>query len=527
MQQHMAHRKQNVVPATYEAYRVKKLLNGLVLGGLDKNQGETWAMCPSLYAKAHDKAFQEKTGYTPVYAWKCSQYQRKKHNTKSLLEHVSNCKPAPKQSQGNEFDIKMAWKLRYKEAKWNQYGTFDTKGGFNVPYILPKAKNVTDTSTRREKWMKARPIAPSTKHPMRQVLHRAGRAWYFISRNIPGDHFVLDKCEDVPAKMQKALQQLEHVKGQLKIANHDIEGCYPNMPKDIMKQAARWVCGKLEQSNRVAVWVPRRGRKPCQFSIRQTVTWKYTKIPFAALQELMDFSLDNALIRMPDGTLKRQSQGVPMGDAISPGATVIALAYMEHMFLTRLPPTVRSNFVGIRYMDDLLTIYKDNSTMRGTLKHMQQSMYKGELRLEAANESLFLETRFEITQDGVLALRLKNSNEDKRIAQVWRYQHWYSATSYTLKRSILLAALKKVHKMANNEEQLRISAQAKIREFDRAGYPFGVIKYMCNIMTTTTGSHVWKNIKTSNFTPTCTTIDPKCGTVTRPVGYPLGISYES
>ena len=250
-----------------------------------------------------------------------------------------------------------------------------------------------------------------------------------------------------------------------------------------------------------------------------------------ALIDLMDFSLDNALLRMPDGTLRKQSKGVPMGDAISPGATIIALAYMEHMFLSALSSIERKQFVGIRYMDDLLTIYKENrhAPIGDTLKRIRQSMYQGELKLEPAHDSQFLETRFEVSDDGHLLLRLKNTNEGTVIPKVWRYQHWHSATSYTLKRNILLAALKKVHHMASDKEQLAISARAKIHEFQRAGYPFGVIKFMCNSLAATTGQHIWRTVftQTTHFSTTSPTIYPCCGTVTRPVSYPFGKTYES
>ena len=102
---------------------------------------------------------------------------------------------------------------------------------------------------------------------------------------------------------------------------------------------------------------------------------------------------------------------------------------------------------------------------------------------------------------------------------------WYSATNFTLKRNILLAALKKVHFMANTHEQLAISAKAKIQEFMKAGYPFGVIKFMCNSMAATTGEHVWLDFP--YFSTTCTRIHLCCGTVTRPVSCPSGTTYES
>ena len=156
-------------------------------------------------------------------------------------------------------------------------------------------------------------------------------------------------------------------------------------------------------------------------------------------------------------------------------------------------------------MDDLLTVYKDDGgrQTKDILTRMHSSMYKGRLRLEPAHDSHFLETRFELRGNEVL-LRLKNDNEGTIQPKVWRYQHWYSATNFTLKRSILLAALKKVHFMASDHEQLAISARAKVQEFMNAGYPFGVIKFMCSSMANTTGERVWLDFP--DFSTTCTRI---------------------
>ena len=45
--------------------------------------------------------------------------------------------------------------MLYKERGWNKIISFDKKGGFNKPYVLFKAKNVTDPMVRANKWMKA------------------------------------------------------------------------------------------------------------------------------------------------------------------------------------------------------------------------------------------------------------------------------------------------------------------------------------------------------------------------------------
>ena len=62
------------------------------------------------------------------------------------------------------------------------------------------------------------------------------------------------------------------------------------------------------------------------------------------------------------------------------------------------------------------------------------------------------------------------------------------------KRSLLLAALKKVMFYASDSTQLCRSIVAKIREFQAAGYPIGVLRFMCNVMYTQTQVSVWRYI---------------------------------
>ena len=57
------------------------------------------------------------------------------------------------------------------------------------------------------------------------------------------------------------------------------------------------------------------------------------RFPFAILMDIMEFALDNAIIKMPNGTLLKQVQGIPMGDPISPGMTITTLAWMENEWM--------------------------------------------------------------------------------------------------------------------------------------------------------------------------------------------------
>ena len=488
--QYIRPRSNTPVPTKYETYRLKQMLQGLVLGPLDKNGGETWAMCPILYQEGLTSLYNKNTGYAPIHPWKCSANQCARWKC-DITKHCINPNPPPQISKGSKMDIVKAWKHVYTTRKWKAYGSFNTKGDINVPYVLLKAKKVVDPVVRQLEYKKMRPIAPSTKHPLSQVLHRAGRAWYFLSTVLPGEHFVLNRCDEVPKKLDEANKKFE---GHIAILNQDIEGCFPNMPQNTIKEAARWACQAFAHSGLKGVWVPKQGKKlKCTFAPHHA-QWKYIWMPFSALLELLDFSLDNALVEMPNGDILKQRIGVPMGGAISPGATVITLAFMEQRYLASISTFDKENLIALRYMDDLLTVIHTKSNhIVETYKNVQ--IYEGDLRLETTTPFTFLETWLEVNTQGKITYRLKNDNEWCLEPKIWRYQHWHSGASYTLKRGILLATLKKVDRMASDPSQLFISATEKIREFSHKQYPPGTIGFACNVMYNTTGNWMWKRIK--------------------------------
>ena len=66
---------------------------------------------------------------------------------------------------------------------------------------------------------------------------------------------------------------------------------------------------------------------------------------------------------------------------------------------------------------------------------------------------------------------------------------------------VLLSSLRKVHAYASDETQLCKSAIAKLKEFGRAGYPRGVLQYMCNVVYTSTQVRTWRYLATT-YVPT-------------------------
>ena len=82
------------------------------------------------------------------------------------------------------------------------------------------------------------------------------------------------------------------------------------------------------------------------------------------------------------------------------------------------------------------------------------------------------------------------------------YARWLDGGPFSVKRGILLSSLRKVHAYASDETQLCKSAIAKLKEFRHAGYPIGVLQFMCNVLYTSTQKRTWRYLATTYLT-TC------------------------
>ena len=188
--------------STREVYSLRKVLDGLVIGQIDKNQGELSMVCPSLYNKARDGMYNESTGYSVVDVRKGSKLLGKQCKTanayrKQVLNRASG------ERRGDAKDIMKMFEVIYNEKGWKKFAGFNRKCTLNTPYVLFKSKNITDPVVRASKWHKVRPIAPATKHPLKKLLGMAGRAWYFITKHAPDDNLILEKTDMILFSISK------------------------------------------------------------------------------------------------------------------------------------------------------------------------------------------------------------------------------------------------------------------------------------------------------------------------------------
>ena len=280
---------------------------------------------------------------------------------------------------------------------------------------------------------------------------------------------------------------------------HDIESCYPSMPREAIRFGLRDTLARLTRVlGHTGVSVPRySATRPCEWK-RSAKSTRSIWLPFEVMLDVMEFALDNAIIKMPNGEPRRQTCGIPMGDPISPGMTIGTCAWMEDEWLQTLTATDKAHFMSRRYMDDILTVYAKSPTwdhQRFCTDFMKSECYHPPLRLTEGTHGTFLETRFAL-HDGRFRFWLKNDNEDGTM-RVRRYMHYRSHAPYLQKRALITSCLRKVHSMASDTPALVSSATAKIHEFLHLHYPKHMLRSACTYVAATTSTRAWLDVRDS------------------------------
>ena len=261
-----------------------------------------------------------------------------------------------------------------------------------------------------------------------------------------------------------------------------------------IRRAMRAVAEQQQRTfGRTGVWVPCNRRKPPAWKApRNAHGGKW--LPFEVMVSVMEFSLDNAITRLGDKLLW-QAQGIPMGDPISPGMTIITCAWMEQRWMSTLDKTAKESFCAARFMDDILMIYAAHAGWDhdGVMQQFTASeCYSAPLTLTDAKDDTFLESTFEL-RDNLFRHWLKNENTVQRPHTVWRYQHFASATAFQQKRAVIMACMKKVQRMASDKEAIQRSAIQKFAEFARLEYPISVLRG--TYMAAVTAEYEWIKVR--------------------------------
>ena len=294
--------------------------------------------------------------------------------------------------------------------------------------------------------------------------------WYFMARKMKGEHFIIEKTSDVPRFLDSAHAHFGGEEYEAKVL--DIEGCFPNMPKEKIRHAMLEIVRDAREDGHTGVSVPVRGKK-------LKCSWKkleggFKWLSFEVLLGVLHFSLSQAICRRKDGRILLQILGIPMGDALSPGMTIGTCGWMEREWMRGIDDATKRHFMARRYMDDVLLLMRKYGwdKLRFYDEFKKSECYMPPLRLEEAADGTFLETSFDVSH-GVMRYRLKNVNAGGKKA-VWRYHSFDSYTTTEQKRSTMLATLKKVDFMASDDVERFYSAVDKLREFENLASSSGL-----------------------------------------------------
>ena len=107
---------------------------------------------------------------------------------------------------------------------------------------------------------------------MKKWFHLTGKAWSFVTMHLPDEHFVLNHGGKLTQFVQDANMELSNC-GRLRTTIRDIEGCFPNMPKEIIAQSAIKFTHYITKTKGYdSVYVPVRGNKPCRWHTKAKLT---------------------------------------------------------------------------------------------------------------------------------------------------------------------------------------------------------------------------------------------------------------
>ena len=326
---------------------------------------------------------------------------------------------------------------------------------------------------------------------MKPLLHLVGRAWHFVSKHMPEENFIINHGYEVPTFLEEAQQQLR-TRGKLEVRIRDIDSCYPNMPKTEIRQALIDTTKKIQKQLDVdGVWVPKRSTlQPCKWS-RGRSKKEMVFIPFKEMIDVVNFSLENTFVKMPDGKILKQDKGIPMGDPTSPGITIITCAWMEAKFIKQIPEQEKQNIRARRYMDDLLVLVARNNTKQQDeiLEQLDDGCY-ADLKLVPGKENTFLENTIKVNDDNSLEWWLKDDNKEQP-NKIWRYTLVDSQAPYKQKVATIKATLKKAYKMGSNDSLRFMAIRRKLVEFRLLGFTASSLKQICKRLAIETDTKMW------------------------------------
>ena len=508
-----------------EVLKIKRNMNGLVVGPLDKNLGKLAICCPCLYDNCMKQTYDltSNTHYKQVTVRPFHKNIMQESNASLLSNMLTNPPDVDGSvdgsgSTGNADDVISHFEAYYKRKGWDNVCPFNPRGKLGYMYAIFKDKNCTNPDVRSKKYKKARPITPYCKHPMKKLLHYAARAWMFILKQLKGSHFAIPTTRDFKKKLTDFETHFSQLTNPiLDTKSWDISGCYTNMPKNIMLEAMKNILQLVKadpdinalhdddtfanmnspaitaKTSKEAVNIPKSGKGPIHWGYGDKDT--RITLTFKQMLDIVGFSLDNAFFTLGNNIIQ-QVHGIPMGDPLSPAICIATCAYVEMTWFNSLPPETQKQVRFTRYLDDIYMVANKTGIPRYNelIKDFLSNCYPSCLELEETPNDEYLECKIHVEKHQ-LHLQHWNKNHEYIVATGQQYylkqQHYHSYTTDHCKRGALIGTWTRMRDNCNTNVCLHTAIQQKRLELHTLGYPRKYVNKTLKYMHGKTKDTTW------------------------------------
>ncbi|GBG77497.1 hypothetical protein CBR_g23942 [Chara braunii] len=261
---------------TVKEWRTK--LDGLVKTPLDRNQGETFIMCPCVYHEAMMNIFVTNPGY----------------------RFVTN----------DEEEVKKEMRDAFKEGGIAKFTRMQAKGSFGQAYVQPKHKDVE----------RYRPICPSYSDPTTGTGKCVAKALNHLVFNLSADwHFNLRSVADVASRVQRINESCAKsttAEVQLVVMFYDIKDMFSKLPHQEIMDSVNWIVDHYVSKRKKTIRVNTKGRGR-SFG-RTTGADHRRELSLEDIRTFVKIDMENTYV-YATGVLLKQVIGIPMGKLGLPG----------------------------------------------------------------------------------------------------------------------------------------------------------------------------------------------------------------
>ncbi|GBG72634.1 hypothetical protein CBR_g12208 [Chara braunii] len=328
---------------------LKRRLDGYMCTPLDRNPGETLAMCPEVYALGMGSTFIANDGY-----------EIQKDEESEIIERM-----------GTE----------YREHGFLKYGSWKRGGKLGRAYALPKHK---DTS-------KFRPICPTFDEPGSRLCRKISQGLNGMLFNLPeSGHFNLKSVHLMTTRLGRMNGFLRRGCANTGIlgASYDIKEMFSRLTHGRILRAVEWCIWWFETKGFLGIFVKNRG-KGAKLSKCGAIDG-YRLVAFSVVLEYVRYDLKNCFT-VASGLILRQTVGIPMGKSSSPPLACLMCAKSEWDFLLTLGSQKRL-VAGMRFVDDASVFVACNKRVPESRRRaeeilcMYEKCYDSNLNLKRTDE---------------------------------------------------------------------------------------------------------------------------------------------